>query len=83
MSGGAWNEWKQLLKERETIMTKQYATAKEVAEALGISESGAYKVIRELNNQLKEAGFITIAGKVNRTYFEEKCCYGGMRTAGD
>lgn len=73
----------QLLEEGRTIMTRQYATAKEVAEALGISESGAYKVIRELNNQLKEAGFITISGKINRTYFEEKCCYGGMRTAGD
>jgi len=59
-------------------MTKQYLTAKEVGEALGISEGKAYAVIRELNGQLKAKGYITIAGKVNRAYFEEKCCYGGM-----
>lgn len=59
-------------------MTRQYATAKEVAEALGVSEGKAYGIIRELNAQLKAAGYITVQGKVNRRYFEEKCCYGGM-----
>ncbi len=59
-------------------MTKQYLTAKEVGEALGISEGKSYAVIRELNSQLKAKGYITISGKVNRAYFEEKCCYGGM-----
>lgn len=59
-------------------MTKQYATAKEVAEAMGISEGKAYGIIRELNAQLKQQGYITISGKVNRKYFEEKCCYGGL-----
>lgn len=59
-------------------MTRQYATAKEVAEALGVSEGKAYGIIRELNSQLKAAGYITVQGKVNRRYFEEKCCYGGM-----
>lgn len=61
-------------------MAKQYVTAKEVAEALGVSEGKAYGIIRELNAQLRAAGYITIAGKVNRAYFEEKCCY-GSRTA--
>ena len=60
-------------------MTRQYATAKEVAEALGVSEGKAYGIIRELNTQLKAAGYITVQGKVNRRYFEEKCCYGGFR----
>lgn len=63
-------------------MTKQYATAKEVAEALGVSEGKAYGIIRELNTQLKAAGYITVQGKVNRRYFEEKCCYGGMAAGG-
>jgi predicted transcriptional regulator len=56
---------------------KQFVDVKEVQETLGISEGKAYKVIRELNNQLKAAGYITIAGKVNRAFFIEKCCYGG------
>lgn len=59
-------------------MTKQYATAKEVAEAMGISEGKAYGIIRELNKQLKDMGYITVAGKVNRTFFIEKCCYGNQ-----
>lgn len=57
-------------------MTRQFVTAKEVAEIMGVSEGKAYGVIRELNAQLKNQGYITIAGKVNRTFFEEKCLYG-------
>lgn len=57
-------------------MLKQYLTAREVAEILGVSQGKAYSVIRELNNQLKARGYITISGKVNRTFFEEKCLYG-------
>lgn len=64
-------------------MTKQFMTVKEVQEALGISEGKAYAVIRELNGQLKAQGYLTIAGKVNRAYFEEKCCYGGVKAAGE
>lgn len=56
---------------------KQFVDVKEVQETLGVSESVAYRVIRELNAQLKTAGYITISGKVNRAYFVEKCCYGG------
>lgn len=64
-------------------MIRQYATAKEVAETLGVSEGKAYGVIRELNAQLKELGYITVSGKVNRAYFMEKCCYGGMCKASE
>lgn len=56
---------------------KNYVTAREAAELLGVSTGKAYAVIRQLNEQLKEAGYITISGKVNRKYFVEKCCYGG------
>ena len=59
-------------------MTKQYATAKEVAEAMGVSEGKAYGIIRELNKQLDNMGYITVAGKVNRAFFIEKCCYGNQ-----
>lgn len=48
----------------------------EVAEILGISKSYAYKIVQKLNAELKEQGFITIAGRVNKQYFLEKTCYG-------
>lgn len=53
-------------------MSKQFVDAKEVAEILGVSPAKAYMVIRELNSELKEKGFITIAGKCSRKFFSEK-----------
>ena len=38
----------------------------EVAQELGISKSHAYKVIHKLNAELREKGYLTIAGRVNR-----------------
>lgn len=46
--------------------------AAEVAQMLDVSKAFAYKVVRELNEELRNKGFITIAGKVSRKYFEEK-----------
>lgn len=51
---------------------KSYIDAKEVAELLGVSMSKGYKIIKSLNDELKKNGYITLAGKVSRTYFNEK-----------
>lgn len=51
---------------------KQYLTAKEVAEVTGASQGKAYGIIRELNEELKAAGYITIAGKVPVAFFHKK-----------
>jgi hypothetical protein len=45
----------------------------EVAECLGCAPALAYKIIRQLNDELKKKGYITIAGRVPRSYFEERC----------
>lgn len=55
---------------------KSYYTAEEVAEIIGVKPCTGYKIIRELNTQLKSKGYITISGKVNKKYFDEKY-YGG------
>lgn len=49
-----------------------FISAKEVADMLGISKSKAYRIVRELNEELETKGFITVAGKVSRKFFEEK-----------
>ena len=49
----------------------------DVAEELGISVSHAYKIMQQLNKELKEKGYMTIAGRVNRKFFMEKFCYSG------
>ncbi|WP_455266646.1 DNA-binding protein [Phascolarctobacterium sp.] len=46
--------------------------AQEVAAALSVSVTMAYKVIRQLNAELKAKGKIVVRGKVNRRYFQEK-----------
>lgn len=63
-------------------MKKQYVDAKEVSEALGVSEGKAYQIIRTLNKELKVQGYITIAGKCSRKYFEQHF-YGYEQVAGD
>ena len=51
----------------------QFYTAMEVARLLGVSKGHAYKIVKNLNNELKLKGFIVIAGKVSKQYFNERC----------
>jgi len=43
--------------------------AAEVAETLGVSRTYAYEVIKSLNKELRKEGCLTIAGKVEGSYF--------------
>ncbi len=47
----------------------------EVAEELGVSKSYAYKLVRKLNQELAEMGYMTVAGRINRKFFLKKVCY--------
>ena len=49
-----------------------FMRVKEVAQELGVSESYAYKLVHELNEELKAMGCITIQGRLDRKYFYEK-----------
>ncbi len=53
-------------------------TATDVAEILGMSKPYCYKVIAKMNEQLEKEGYMTIRGKISKTYFEEK--YYGLQT---
>lgn len=57
------------------MVEQQFMRVEEVAQALGISQSYAYKVVQRLNAELKNLGFVTIAGRVNRKYFCERFYY--------
>ena len=46
--------------------------ANDVASELGVSKGQAYKVIRQLNEELAESGFIVVAGKIPRAYWKKK-----------
>ena len=47
----------------------------EVAKELGISKSYAYRLVRQLNTEMKSLGYLTISGRINRQFFLEKVCY--------
>jgi hypothetical protein len=53
-------------------MDNKFIRAEEVAKELDVSKPYAYKLIRQLNEELKSKGFITISGRVNRQYFHER-----------
>lgn len=49
-----------------------FLSADEVAEELSISKPFAYKIIKKLNDELDQKGYMTIQGRVSRKYFCEK-----------
>ena len=56
---------------------KIYISAKELAEMLDVSVAHAYKLIRKMNDELAQEGYIVVAGKVPRRYLEKRW-YGFM-----
>lgn len=53
-------------------MQNKFIRVEEVAKELEVSVPYAYKLIKKLNDELKEKGFITVSGRVNRDYFYER-----------
>lgn len=51
---------------------RQMMGYEDVMEALGVSKSSSYKIIRQLNEELSKANYLTVKGKVSRAYFEKR-----------
>ena len=49
-----------------------YFTAVEIAEMLGVSRAKAYKIVKELNDELAAKGYIVVAGKVPKKFLADK-----------
>lgn len=58
-------------------MNKMYYTANDIAVVLGVSKGHAYKIIQNLNDELKKKHYLVVAGKVPKKYFSERY-YGGI-----
>lgn len=48
-----------------------FYTANDVMQMLEISRGHAYKIVKELNKELAEKGFIVVTGKVPKKFFAE------------
>jgi hypothetical protein len=49
-----------------------FVRADDIAQDLDVSLPYAYKLIREMNAELKAKGFMTVSGRVSRQFYEEK-----------
>lgn len=56
-------------------MKVNFMRVEEVAKELDVSKSYAYKLVQKLNAELQRKGYMTVAGRVSRSYFEEKMYY--------
>lgn len=61
-----------IFKKGLTTMSEKFIRAEELAEIMEISVPYAYKIIKQLNEELDAKGYITITGRVNREYFNER-----------
>ena len=52
-------------------------TVEEVMAEAGVGKNTAYQIIKQLNAELEAMGKLTLRGRVNRRFFEEKLCYDG------
>lgn len=50
----------------------QFYTVNDVMQMLGVKQTKAYEIIRRMNDELEEMGKLTINGKANKKYFDEK-----------
>lgn len=59
-------------KEPKRSKDGSYMFCGDVMDVLQISQNTAYVLIRKLNKELQEAGYITISGRVPSKYFYER-----------
>lgn len=48
-----------------------FYTAGEVQDMLGVSRGKAYKLVKDLNEELRAMGYIVVAGKIPKKYFND------------
>lgn len=54
---------------------KLFLDVKDVMEIMQVSDGKAYEIIRMLNSELKEQGYLVVQGKINTKYFIKKVMY--------
>ena len=54
---------------------KLFMDVKDVTKILEVSDGKAYEIIRMLNEELKQQGYMVVPGKVNTKYFFKKLVY--------
>ena len=53
------------------MTNRTFMTVEEVAAELGVSKSYAYKIVKQLNDELQKLGYLTVAGRVRKQFLKE------------
>ena len=51
---------------------KRYYTALEVGKMIGVGRTSAYSIVKKLNKELSDKGYLVVDGKISKDYFESK-----------
>ena len=54
------------------MLSEKFLTVEDVAEILNVSIQTAYRVIHQLNDELKEKACMVVSGRVSQKYFRER-----------
>ena len=54
------------------MLNKRFVTSEEVQEDFGVSRTKAYEMIKQLNEELEQAGYLVVSGCVSRKYYLER-----------
>lgn len=49
---------------------KRYYTALEVGKMIGVGRTSAYSIVKKLNKELSDKGYLVVDGKISKDYFE-------------
>lgn len=60
-----------LQKERK-MKNRRFVGAEEVVEDFGVSRAKAYRMIKQMNNEMEKMGYLTVAGRISRKYYYER-----------
>ncbi len=58
------------------MVEKRLVRAEDLVNELEISKPLAYKLIAQMNKELKEKGYMIISGKVPRAYYKQRFFFG-------
>ncbi|MEC0535258.1 MULTISPECIES: ICEBs1 excisionase [Bacillus subtilis group] len=54
---------------------KEFLTAKDIQNILGVKQAKSYEIIRQLNAEMEKEGYMVLRGKVNKQKFENRYFY--------
>lgn len=57
------------------VVTRKVYKADDIATILDVSKNKAYRIIKELNNEMRSLGYRAIDGRVDAKFFEHKWFY--------